>query len=511
MRKKSRKTRQASPVETVPNDSSQNSATPRSSTGKRTAEGPKRTVEVDFHELPDGRLLEMIEDPHDATKSVLAIWKNGQIRYAKKVKCGNQVFVPVPKDAGIIRHVSLANGAESYGSVGDLRSGVMAAFLLTLELSQEQLCLLSSLVLSSWIVEKLPVAPYVAFVGPPGSGKTTALRMLNLLCRRSLLTADISSAAFYETCNRLTPTLLIDEVATVDNHRNLFHLLRAGTTQDFVAIRKDNAYRTYGVRAVSWLELPDDAALNSRCLIIHMKSCTRTDLLTPIDPKILRGVEILKRRLLQFRLANFKTLALPKVSAEEELQPRTRDLFRALALPLGECPEHCETLLRILRSQESLREVLSVLQSAVLNVLYDVIHSYPELNAISIVELTERVNATLRQQGEPGKISEKKLSEILTSLQLTNRTRKNVGYVLWFDRKTREEIHSQARTYRMQGGVTREQSARCEICRFTSEFQKVSSSTKLIEGSKRVGRKGSRERGEHGERRKGRVKRKPAR
>ena len=71
--------------------------------------------------------------------------------------------------------------------------------------------LIAAFVVSTWFIEDLAVAPYLALVGPPRSGKTTLLQVLNLVCRRPLLTADITSAAFYEVYEKLTPTLLVDE------------------------------------------------------------------------------------------------------------------------------------------------------------------------------------------------------------------------------------------------------------------------------------------------------------
>lgn len=85
-------------------------------------------------------------------------------------------------------------------------------------------------------------SPYLALVGLPASGKSTVLKVLRLLCRRSLLTADISSAAFYRVCEPLTPTLLIDEAATAGNSRDLFHLLRTGTSREAVTLRKDESF-----------------------------------------------------------------------------------------------------------------------------------------------------------------------------------------------------------------------------------------------------------------------------
>jgi len=488
---------------TAPNAPSWNNSTQRSS-ADGPKEKPKRRVEIDFCELPDGRLLEMIVNPGDATDCLLAISTNGRIRYAQKLRYRNQVFVPIPRETEIIRHVHLAKGAESYKSLEILLADIRVVLMKTLELTFKQIILLSQFILTTWLIDKLPVAPYVAFVGPPGSGKTTALRILNLLCRRSLLTSDISSSAFYSVCDRMTTTLLLDETATVDNRRQLLHLLRAGTTQDSVAVRKGNTYKTYGARAFSWLELPDDDALNSRCLIIPMTSCKAVNLLTPDDPRILYHAEKLQRQLLQFRLASYRTLRIPKIPGEEALRPRTRDLLRALAMPVADDKRICEVLLSLLKQQQPLGELLSVSQSTVLDLLYDTIHDNPEVNYITISELTRCANENLREKGEPGKILEKKLGNILTSLHLTNRTRRNDGFVLWVDRKTREQIHQLVRAY----GPTPKMSPACEMCRLMSTRPTSDATTGPHIKSDGVGTRGSRERGELRERGKPRARRK---
>jgi hypothetical protein len=239
-----------------------------------------------------------------------------------------------------------------------------------------------------------------------------------------------------------------------------------------------------------------------------MKTCKRTDLLAPTDPRILHLAEKIQRQLLQFRFTNFKTLALPWISGEEELQPRTRDLFRALALPLAEEKEACEALLMLLQQQESLRNVLSVEQSTVLECLYEAIHSSPEPNGLRTVALTESVNANLRWKGESGNLIERKVGDILTSLRLMNRTRKNYGYVLWLNRETREEIHALARTYGVNLAPSGEMSARCEQCEAMSEHSKDGSKTKPIVESERVEANDPREGRERRERGKRRIKRK---
>jgi hypothetical protein len=137
--------------------------------------------------------------------------------------------------------------------------------------------------MSTWFIESLPIAPYLALVGLPRSGKTTLLQVLNLVCRRPLLTADITSAAFYEVYEKLSPTLLVDETLTAGNRRELFHLLKTGTTRGSVTLRKGRSLKAFGPKVITWTELPNDAALNSRCVIIPMQETNRTDLAKPTD------------------------------------------------------------------------------------------------------------------------------------------------------------------------------------------------------------------------------------
>jgi hypothetical protein len=226
--------------------------------------------ETEFAQLEDGSLLEMIEDPEDSSKTLFATLRNGAASFVDQVDVGGRILRPLPRQSKIVRHVRLSRGAKPYESVDALLWGVNEVFCRCLDLEDRYRFLLATFVVSTWFIECLPVAPYIALVGLPRSGKSTVLKALSLLCRRSLLTADLTSAAFYQVCDRLVPTLLIDETGTAGQKRQLCHLLRTGTSPDLVALRKDHSFKGYGAKVMSWNELPDDSALNSRCVVIPL-------------------------------------------------------------------------------------------------------------------------------------------------------------------------------------------------------------------------------------------------
>jgi hypothetical protein len=247
---------------------------------------------------------------------------------------------------------------------------------------------------------RLPVAPYLALVGLPGSGKSTVLQVLRLLCRRSLLTADISSAAFYQACDQLTPTLLIDETATAGYAKTLFHLLRTGASRGAVALRKNQSFNAFGAKVVAWVQLPDDAALNSRCAIISLNESHRTDPSRPTDPVIVAEAQALQRQLLRYRLENLNTVFLSPIPGDEKLISRNRDLFQAFAFASE--PWRC-ILAKIFAEHQALtREPLFSPYAAVLYQLYGTIHARtdPTDEYDTVKGLTELVNRGLGMTGD---------------------------------------------------------------------------------------------------------------
>ena len=241
-------------------------------------------TEIDFAEMKDGTLVELVEDPKNPGQTCFAVAGHGDPRFLKRFEHDGQVFVPPARASQILKCIRLPRGAESYGSTQELLGSLESLISKCVCVDEKYVPVLANFVISTWVVDRFLVAPYLSVVGLPQSGKTTLLRLLSLVCRRSLLVSDISAASFYWACARFMATILIDETGTAGNNRVLRHMLRSGTTHDVLAIRPNAGLHSFGAKVISWLEPPDDPALNSRCILIPMFESKSSTLVEIGDP-----------------------------------------------------------------------------------------------------------------------------------------------------------------------------------------------------------------------------------
>lgn len=404
--------------------------------------------EIDFAVLEDGSLVDLVEDPQDARRTLFAVWQDGEVRLTDHLQTNGRKLLPLRREDELSRQIRLPRGTKPYGSVAELFGRVRDLLTYCLVLNEPYADILANFVLSTWVIDRLPVAPYASVVGLPASGKTTLLLVLRLVCRRSLLTADVSSAALYAACGRFTPTLLIDEAATQGNSRLLRHLLRSGTTRDVVAMRRNRTFHAFGAKVISWLEPPNDPALNSRCILIPMREASGANLLKPTDPRVEETAQELQKSLLQFRFEKYQAIQPVSVPGSEGLRPRARDLLECLAAPFATDGQRCQFLLTFFQQQSVvMQEPLSPPESAVLAALFHMVHLRSEFESMYVANLTAAVNQILRESGGSFRVNPRKVGSVLTALGLLTRSRTREGWRIWLDRNDRRRIHELAKTY----------------------------------------------------------------
>jgi hypothetical protein len=253
--------------------------------------------------------------------------------------------------------------------------------------------------------------------------------------------------------------------------RKLIHFLRLGTTPGITGSPLNQSYSTYGSKVVTWTELPEDDALNSRCIIIPMQETSRTDLLRLNDPEIVAAADSLQGRLLMYRFQKYSSLPRTQIPGGRHLRSRNRDLYEALAFPIAEDPEACARLLECLGQQNDLHaESLPSDHAAVLETLFQLIHLQPEQGTLASSYLTEMVNLNLERAGERFRLTAKGVGRALTRLGLfAARNRISSGTVGSLDRAARKRIHELVSRYGIAGLAhylpSERPWERCEFCK----------------------------------------------
>jgi putative DNA primase/helicase len=133
-------------------------------------------------------------------------------------------------------------------------------------------------VLLSWAIDNFSFAPRLAITSPTrGCGKTTVLRLLNKLTRRSLKSGCITAAALFRAMELLKPTLILDENEKyLEPNSDLHAILNEGHCRGAKALRcvGDNqelrAFEIFGLVAFARNgKIPDD--LEQRSIVIQMQ------------------------------------------------------------------------------------------------------------------------------------------------------------------------------------------------------------------------------------------------
>ncbi|HEX7959728.1 MAG TPA: hypothetical protein VF493_07405 [Terriglobales bacterium] len=192
---------------------------------------------LDSGQLPDGSIADLVLDTEDQCKTKFIVWEppeneadEPKLAYSEILADRGHAYLPEQIDRNLLRSVRMPIEAESYDSLADLITKISQLILRCVSVTDTDARLLAHFVLSTWLTDRLPVAPYLALVGPPQSGKTTLLRVLHLLCRRSLFASDATSLTLLHACHQLHPTLLIDETSSIDDPVAMRRLLRIGNT-----------------------------------------------------------------------------------------------------------------------------------------------------------------------------------------------------------------------------------------------------------------------------------------
>jgi len=412
------------------------------------AQSDPRTPEkaIYFAALPDGRLVDLIQEPSDEAKLSFVVFKDGQFDVQRTIKHGGRMFVPPRLDPSLARAVRFPARPQGNPTVRGILDELTKVFTSYLTLRRRAAFLSAAYVLATWFADCLPLAPTLLVSGIPGARQETFFRLLQILCRRGLRIADITPVSLFRLASGIKPTLLTES----DLPRPVERLLRKGNKLGVFSIRSGQAFE-FGLPLVMHTRFPDaNLASAMTTIAIELPCSTR-------EPSSLAAVDMedLAQRfvpqLLMFRLQNYFRVKDLAASCHLDHASAGPLLAQALGAAMLGDTRGQKKLIRALSDRELDFQLDRELEPEwlVARALFRFCHK-PLAQTIFVGHLTIYVNHFQDVFHEP-RSSAKRVGLILKSLGFRTRRLGSDGRGLVLTGRLKRQIHMLA----LQLGITR--------------------------------------------------------
>ena len=414
----------------------------------READGAEKRREIEFAHLPDGTVVDLIRDR--SGELVFVVLQNGVATVRHTVKAGDIAFTP-EFHSSVARSVHFPTAIGASHTPRELLREIEDVLDIYLDCDLSSRKLLAHFALYTWISDLPTVAVYIWVIGSYGCGKTTLLRVMSAICRRSILVGEISTPGLYTITTKFHPTLIIDECELGNDRksRDFLRVLRVGSTRDQKVVRASGVYDPFGPKVIASRVGPADAALASRGFYIVARPLSRpVSMLTA--SALVSIAERLQPKLLGFRLNNYVRLkSVSEVPLSVGSSPRTQDIGRALLLPIMGDGELERQLVTIVEAHDQQAEVSRDGEPewfVVIALLYLAHTRGPGAPVRWTAKLIgEGAQSGAELRGESFNLKPRKVGEILRSLGLNTRQLGSLGRGLESSSKLKEQIHEIAK------------------------------------------------------------------
>ena len=298
-----------------------------------------------------GRIYEqiLVGNPDGTRRSIFAVrGADGKIGYAPYVDIGNITYLPFPADLGVISSdvVLFPSDVTDYSSPTKLIKDIQAFIHKYLDVDPFYERLAAYYVLFTWLYDLFENLPYLRSLGDYGTGKTRFLQAIGVLCYRPMFVSGASTVSpIFRLINMFRGTLIIDEAdfSNSDAESEIIKIFNVGYYRGGVVLRSEAdpeskgdayapaVYHVYGPKMLATRRPFTDRATESRCLTKRMTTARpRPGIPYTLGDEYRKEAELLRNKLLKYRLDNHRPIELDQNLADESVEPRLNQVTMAL-------------------------------------------------------------------------------------------------------------------------------------------------------------------------------------
>jgi hypothetical protein len=420
---------------------------------------PKAPLTTTGESFPDATVIELVSGPPGTNRPNLLLWNGAAGTVASELKHGEQTYVAPEISPSLYHAIRLPTKSTGYGSLEDLFSGIAELFRNYLGLSDRQSRLLTTFSMSTWLADRLPIAPGAVISAPDEASGIDVLRLLSCICRRPLLLAEVTASGFRTLPMHLGITLLINQQSMKPNFQRL---LRASTFRGLhLPGSQGNIVDLYGPKAILCGSDAELSCLGDGALQIPIAP-SRLQSHAFDEGKLDEISTEFQPRLLCYRLRHLATVNDSQVEVAE-FTSAIRPLAGAFAKCLADDQKLAHNTIRLLRPQDDdvKGKVFLDVNCVVVEILWNLVHD-PKQKSIQVDELAKYVNALLRSRGETIEYSAEDIGWSLSKLNIRRHTTSS-GRQILFGGENRVTVHQTAMGYRLE--CARDAHDECPICK----------------------------------------------
>lgn len=289
-------------------------------------------------------LYEMVFDRSENKTSFIKIDRDGKIEtLLEEVEIGGRKYRPLPPDYNLVdKNVILFPSlATPYESEEEILTEVQNFIHKHLDISEVFERIATYYVLFTWLFDKFNEVPYLRAIGDFGSGKSRFLQAIGILCYKPVFTGGATTPSpIFRIINEVKGTLIIDEAdfKFSDMTSEIVKILNTGYQKGMSVLRSEGkgtfevkAYDVFCPKIVATRETFADKALESRFLVEEMGAGKlRTDIPRTLDESFYEGAELIRNKLLMWRLKNYFEPIERRHDLIEGIHPRLNQIVMPL-------------------------------------------------------------------------------------------------------------------------------------------------------------------------------------